>query len=42
MLHAVVMVVNLLFSVPEGEGNVLQTVGVADTSNAVFTPSEGS
>jgi hypothetical protein len=33
---------HVLFLVPEGKGNVLQTVRITDTSDTVLTPTEGA
>jgi hypothetical protein len=33
---------HVLFLVPEREGDVLQAVAIADTSNAVLAPAEGT
>jgi hypothetical protein len=33
---------DVLLLVPEAECNVLEAMGIGDTSNAIFTPSEGA
>lgn len=42
LYHKESLALYALFFVPECKGNVLEAMGIGDTSNTIFTPPEGS